>query len=379
MSLGRPGQAANRLVSPGLAEANDIVNQKLLAKFPPNHDDIAPRPMQAQPRAPELPLELVFKSLQSFPIGSGPGPDGLRADFLKGVVGQSLDSGLLHVLREFLQILGDAEVPDMLKPWLAGGSLVGVGKIDKSGRPIALNCDARPIVMGQVFHKLAFKCIFRLDVEGIKIRLLPHQLAMAITGGPEILVHSARDWIAQNKGREDMILLQKDINNAFNTVLPSVFLEECRQYAPASSRFAAWCYGSASHLVYEGSTYASSRGQQGCPMMMVLFCLARKRHAEEAAIATGITLPFQPEYADDGFCGGRVQDVIRYFREEIRLAEKFGLKYDLSQCTVYLLSGDQFRGDVSGFQELGVQIRTGNDIQMLKIPVSGQQIFMNEF
>ena len=82
--------------------------------------------------------------------------------------------------------------------------------------------------------------------------------------------------------------------------------------------------------------------------------------------ATGITLPFQPEYADDGFCGGRVQDVIRYFREEIRLAEKFGLKYDLSQCTV---SGDQFRGDISGFQELGVQIRTGNDIQMLKTPV----------
>ena len=114
-------------------------------------------------------------------------------------------------------------------------------------------------------------------------------------------------------------------------------------------------------------------------MMMALFCLVRKRYAEEAAIAFGITLPFQPKYADDGFCGERVQDVIRYFREEIRLAEKFGLKYDLSQCTVYLLSGDQIRGDFSGLQELGVQIRTGNDIQMLKISVSGQQIFMNEF
>ena len=61
-------------------------------------------------------------------------------------------------------------------------------------------------------------------------------------------------------------------------------------------------------------------------MMMALFYLARKRHAEEAAIATGITLPFQPEYADDGFCGGRVQDGIRYFREEIRLAEKIWLE-----------------------------------------------------
>ena len=127
--------------------------------------------------------------------------------------------------------------------------------------PIALDRDARPIVMQQVFHKLAFKYTFRLDAEGIRTYLLPHQLAVAVAGGAEALIHSARDWIAQNKGGEDMILLQKDLSNAFNTVLPSVFLEECRQYAPASSRLAVWCYGSASHLVYEGSTYASARGQ----------------------------------------------------------------------------------------------------------------------
>ena len=87
---------------------------------------------------------------------------------------------------------------------------------------------------------------------------------------------------------------------------------------------------------------------------------------------TGINLPFQTEYADDGFCGGRAQDVLRYFRGEIRLAEKFGLKYVLSQCTVYLLSGDGFRRGFSGFQELGIQIRTGCDAQILKAPVSGQ-------
>ena len=80
--------------------------------------------------------------------------------------------------------------------------------------------DARPIVMGQDFHKLAFKFIFRLDAEAIRTRLLPHQLAVAIAEG--------RNWIVQNKGREDMILLYKDINNAFNAILPSIFLEEYR-------------------------------------------------------------------------------------------------------------------------------------------------------
>ena len=92
-------------------------------------------------------------------------------------------------------------------------------------------------------------------------------------------------------------------------------------------------------------------------MLMILYYLARKRYAEEAVAATGIILPFQPEYTDDGFCGGRAQDIIRYFREEIRLAAKFGLKYIISQYTDYLLSADNFREDISGFQELGFRLR----------------------
>ena len=35
-------------------------------------------------------------------------------------------------------------------------------------------------------------------------------------------------------------------------------------------------------------------------------------------------------------------------------------------------------GDISGFQEIGVQIRMGCDVQILKIPMSGQQMFMQE-
>ena len=77
--------------------------------------------------------------------------------------------------------------------------------------------------------------------------------------------------------------------------------------------------------------------------------------------------------------GGRARDVIRYFWEEIRLAANFGLKYDLAQCTVYLLAGDDFKGEVSGFQEFGVQFKSDWEIQILKTPISGQQTFMNDF
>ena len=83
-------------------------------------------------------------------------------------------------------------------------------------------------------------------------------------------------------------------------------------------------------------------------MMIALFYMARKCPPEEAAMETGIILLFQPEYADDGFYGGRIQDAIRYFREEIRLAAKFGLKNDLSQYIMDFLSGDHFRRNLPG-------------------------------
>ena len=61
-------------------------------------------------------------------------------------------------------------------------------------------------------------------------------------------------------------------------------------------------------------------------MMIAFFYLTRTCHTEEIAAAIGIILPFPSEYTDDGFCGGRIQDIIRYFRKEIRLAAKFGLE-----------------------------------------------------
>ena len=42
-----------------------------------------------------------------------------------------------------------------------GGTLAGIGKIDKEDKSIPLIQDARPMVMGYIFRKFVFKCIFR--------------------------------------------------------------------------------------------------------------------------------------------------------------------------------------------------------------------------
>ena len=171
-----------RLVSPGLAAYFEIV------KFPDNPRGRSHR--SALPPTPQIELSILLKALHSFPVGAGPGPDGLR-DFLKGLVGHSLESPLLPILQQFLQILADADVPAALQPWLAGGTLVGIGKVDKEGKPVPLIQDARPIVTGHVFRKLVFKCTFRLDAATIRDRLLPQQVAVGVSGGAEAMVHAA--------------------------------------------------------------------------------------------------------------------------------------------------------------------------------------------
>ena len=104
-------------------------------------------------------------------------------------------------------------------------------------------------------------------------------------------------------------------------------------------------------------------------MMISLFCLAHKRLFEEIQTNIGSTIPFAPEYADDGFSGGAVDKILKVFQEEFRLAEEYGLRYGLNNCTLYLFAGDDFRGDGSIFQVLGIRVDAIYNIQILKTPI----------
>ena len=100
----------------------------------------------------------------------------------------------------------------------------------------------------------------------------------------------------------------------------------------------------------------------------------------EAQRANSRPIPeFRPAFADDKFSGGPTLDVWEQFRQEIRLAEKYGLKVDPSKCTLYLLAGEAFRGDVSRFQALGVKVVIGANILMLKTPISQDADFLHSF
>ena len=100
VSLGRFGEATRRLVSPGLASETPAVKARLLSKFP-SRDEATDLAYDAVVQPPEIPLESIYASIYSFRKGAGPGPDGIRGDFLRDMIGQqSHDDSMARLFRE---------------------------------------------------------------------------------------------------------------------------------------------------------------------------------------------------------------------------------------------------------------------------------------
>ena len=147
VSLGRVGEATRRLVSPGLASETPAVKARLLSKFP-SRDEATDLAYDAVIQPLEIPLESIYASICSFRKGAGPGPDGIRGDFLRDMIGQqNHDDSMARLFRDMVQLLADGQAPPFLRPFFGGGRLVGVGKKDASGNLIPLETDARPIVL----------------------------------------------------------------------------------------------------------------------------------------------------------------------------------------------------------------------------------------
>jgi hypothetical protein len=138
-------------------------------------------------------------------------------------------------------------VPGHLPPWFAGGSLVGIGKDDEP-----LDVDARPIVVGEAWRRLAGKVSIIVDKHVLAGWLKPNQVAVGVKAGAEVIIHSLRQWLERNRDHSVKVLLKEDYSNAFNEAEPAAFLEVGRRRMPGSARLAQWCYGQPSNLIHHG-------------------------------------------------------------------------------------------------------------------------------
>lgn len=73
------------------------------------------------PPSQHISIDRVVRAVKSFAVGTGRGPDGLRADHLHAFIGAREDVMILLLYKDFFELLANGMVPTRLRPWIGGG------------------------------------------------------------------------------------------------------------------------------------------------------------------------------------------------------------------------------------------------------------------
>jgi hypothetical protein len=159
---------------------------------------------------PTVSADIVRKAILSFPNGSSGGPDGLRPQHLKDLIGFAAGDGappLVNALVRFIALVLEGKTPDPVQSYFFGGSLTALNKKDGGLRPIAVGCTLR---------RLVTKCACLYVRDSMADLLPPHQLGFGAPQGAECAVHAARIFLDNLSQHE--ALLKVDFRNAFNSI-----------------------------------------------------------------------------------------------------------------------------------------------------------------
>jgi hypothetical protein len=305
-------QAAIRILSsedtPAAPSADGLA--KLQEKHPPATLSASSLPSPDQFLHMAVVEDDVRKAVQSFPAGSSGGPDGLRPQHLKELIGcREAGSDFLTALTAFVNMLMAGKCPINVAPIFFGGRLIALDK--KSG-------GIRPIAIGLTLRRLASKCANAAGVTRLADYFRPRQLDVGTPGGCEAAVHAARRYLQSMPA--DHVMVKLDFSNAFNSLHREDMLLAVRDRLPDLYAYCHSAYARPSRLFYGPYTVMSSEGsQQGDPLGGLLFCNAAQPLLEslEAQLTLG--------YMDDVTLGGLQSVVAKDIRRVLDVGASMGL------------------------------------------------------
>ena len=303
-----------------MAPYNSATLSALRDKHPSPPSDSAIPPTPPPPVNPVyVDPSSVARAIRSFPCGSAGGPDRLRPQHLKDILQSARDddSPFLQTLASFCALVLEGRVPDVVRPFFFGATLVALEKQSGGVRPIAVGCTLR---------RLVAKTAGLSVVDSMAELLSPRQLGYGVRGGAEAAVHAARYFLQNLSSGE--VLLKLDFRNAFNSIRRDRMLEAVRDLAPDIYPLVHSAYSAPSSLAWGEHSIQSSEGvQQGDPLGPLLFCLTLHRHCER------LRCPLSLMYLDDVTVGGPVEDVLHDLNV-IREADVLGLSLNNSKSEI---------------------------------------------
>ena len=236
----------------------------------------------------------------------------------------------LRLSTSFLQ----GEVPEAVRPFVCGASIMALRKPNGTLRPIA----------GETIRRITSKVAVELLSEQARTILEPLQLGVKTPNGCEAIIHTTRQWFHKHRSDPTKTAVSVDISNAFNTVHRSAVLQSVRTHFPSLVPWVDCCCRHDSHLLTGSSdvcdqVISSSRGvQQGDPLGPSLFALAVHSAIQEARRDTEQAFPSGLDicafYLDDGLCAGSAQAVGFFLSSLVAGFSRIGLVVNLSKTEV---------------------------------------------
>ncbi|CAK9062512.1 unnamed protein product [Durusdinium trenchii] len=376
---GMPGKAVQRLSgAPPAAPTPDTV-AATQAKFPTRPPHQAASLRAAAPPANDISCDEVVRAVRSFPRGAAPGPTGMRPDFLKQLVDAGDEQYGAQALTDLVNLLADGRAPAALRPYLGGARGTALAKLSKTG-----TADARPLCAREALRRLVGKVLLRSELPALRAHLLPHQLAVGVSAGAEVMPHLYQQWEHHYRADTDRVCLSYDEGNAHNVVDRHVFLTRMQEVAPGLSRWLEYIYPTDidTKVFFHHVVIPSvAGGQQGCPLMTACHAVVQRLLLESLGLVdppagTAVALPtlqppaqldMAPCFADDGLLAGPSGEVLRALQHWSVVMPRLGLK--LSTASVAPVAGRQHQVDLRPFAALGCALCEDGNFEVLKSPV----------
>ena len=220
----------------------------------------------------------------------------------------SSDSPLLAALVDFCSLVLRGDIPEEVRPFFFGASLVALRKKQGGVRPIAVGCTLR---------RLVAKVAGKLMSSEMADLLSPRQLGYGIRGGAEAAVHAARCYLSSMPSDQGLVKL--DFKNAFNSTRRDRMLEATLSFAPDIFPLVYSAYSAPSHLFWGDRLLSSAEGvQQGDPLGPLLFCLTL------FPLSQRLSSRFCICYLDDVSIGGSCDTILSDLKL-VEEAESLGL------------------------------------------------------
>ena len=347
----------------GLSEADERRVLGAISSLQALHPEGSPAPSTPNPPRGQFDFSAgeVEAALKSFPVGSSAGPSGLRPCHLLEMARGDDGSRLLEALASFCSALANNSLSCDCMKLLTTARLVAVAKP---------NGGVRPIAVGETLRRLAAKCVHEATLSAVSSYLLPTQVGVKVPNAAELVAHKVKAWRQEN--RQDEIIVQVDLRNAFNSIDRNVLLREVRERVPALYPYAHACYSTPAFLFGNGFEVQSSCGvQQGDVCGPALFAIAIQKTILEL---TELNLSFQYWYLDDGILCGPASDVARAMAHLEAEFSPAGLLINRQKCRVFCHESVVLPDDLQQLPR--VSLSSGSTF--LGVPVGGD-IFVQQF